>query len=295
MLIHAPQPEGEPTAVALQEREAHPGKALADPAADDGETRVHRLDGVGRHVLGHPEILVNAVEALADGHRQPAGNAFVEADREPLLLALRPQRVVHRVVPVAAPHRVRPQEDAPEAELFLGAAGLVHRRLHVLGRHHGGAVEALRIRRAEVRHPVVVGARDGGGERVVVVLLGVGEETAGGKEHRHVDALGVHRLELGPGVPASGVEVPELFQASEALTLRDHFVVALHRPPESGDDLAVVFQVDVDQVVRGPDRGPVAKAGFDVSPPEVRGLHHVHVAVHDPVTVYRHSRISLHQ
>ena len=121
----------------------------------------------------------------------------------------------------------------------------------------------------------------------------MGEETAGGKEHRHVDALGIHRLELGMGVPASGVEVPELLEAPEALTLRDHLVVAFHRAPEAGDDLAVVFQVDVDQVVRGPDRGPVAKAGLDVSLPEVRGLHHVHVAVHDPVTVYRHSRVSL--
>ena len=152
---------------------------------------------------------------------------------------------------------------------------------------------ASRIRRAEVGHPVVPGARDGGGQGVVVVLLGVGEQPAGGKENRDIDALGVHRLELDPGVPAAPVEVPELGEAPEPLALGNHLVVALHRAPEPRDDLAVMHEVQVDEVVRGPDRRPVAEPGVDPALPEIWGFHDVHVAVHDLVAVVRHLRILL--
>ena len=89
-----------------------------------------------------------------------------------------------------------------EPELLDRAPRLFDRVAHFVRRDHPGSEQALGICRAVVVEPVVVGARDGGGERRVQVVHGLGEEAARGIDHSDVDAFRVHRRELRPTVIA---------------------------------------------------------------------------------------------
>ena len=97
-------------------------------------------------------------------------------------LDLRPQRVVGLVVPRPPVHRGRREKDGLETELLHAASGLGDRAGHVMRRHHAGAVHAVRRVVAEVLQPVVVGARDGGGE---LGLQSVGADLFGRVQSEH--------------------------------------------------------------------------------------------------------------
>src|SRR5205807_2214292 len=92
-----------------------------DPAVAD------RVDDVLQQRVG-AELLADVAELGA--------RPLVEAQRDLELLELGPQRLVVRIVPVAPVHLVRPQEQAPEAELSHAAAGLGHRILDGERRDH---------------------------------------------------------------------------------------------------------------------------------------------------------------
>src|SRR5271156_6439502 len=87
----------------------------------------------------------------------------MKTDRNTKLLAFGPQRIVRRIVPRAFVDLARQQEDRLEAVFLYTAPGLRGRGLDVMRRYHRGAVHALAVGRHEIVEPIVVGARDRGG------------------------------------------------------------------------------------------------------------------------------------
>ena len=189
-------------------------------------------------------------------------------------------------MPVAALDRVRPHEHGAEPELLDRTSGFFDRVANVVRRDHPGSEQALGIGLAVVVQPVVVGPRDGGGERRVQVVDRLGEQPARGIDDGDVDAFGVHRIELRPTVPAS------LGGPAEALAPLVERVVGAARPRAQRrvprHRLAVDDDSEVgDVLLQAAWRERLVDA-VDVALPEVRRLHAVHVAVKDLEPVVRH-------
>src|SRR3989441_8520655 len=194
VLVHPPEEPGRPAAVALEEGDAEAGVALEDAAHAHADARLHHLERVAHHVTHDPPV--ESLAGLLDVRHLP-GAAFVEADRHAEALELGPERVVVRVMPVAAVDRVRAHEHGPEPELRHGAARLGDGRVDVVRREHGGAEQPRRVLGAEVGEPLVVRARDRGGELGVHPVLREGEEAAAREGSRAVSPPLVLRLLTG--------------------------------------------------------------------------------------------------
>src|SRR6516225_472375 len=92
VLVHAPEQERHPAAVALEERDAQTWMTREDAARAEGAGREHLLDRVRVDVLEHRV----GAELLADlAQRRPG--ALVESQRHLQLLERGPQRLVVRV------------------------------------------------------------------------------------------------------------------------------------------------------------------------------------------------------
>src|SRR5215510_3589284 len=276
VLVQAPEQEGHPAAVALEEGDAQPRMALEDAARAEGAGGEHLLDRMGIDVLEHrvgAELLADLTELGA--------RALVEAERHLELLERGPQRLVVRIVPVASVHLVRPEEHRAEAVLAHAAPRLGHGVVDVEGRDHAGAEQPLGILLAEVVEPVVVGARHGCGQAGLHVGDREGEKAARRIDDRDVDALDVHRLELHLRRPAAlGVGLPALLVQGVVLALPATVAVGV----DAGDaapGLAVVGQAQIALVLREPDRRAIAERGIDVARPQVGRLDDVDVAVED--------------
>src|SRR5262245_58642927 len=159
VLVHAPEQERHPAAVALEERHAQPRMALEDAARTEGAGGEHLLDRMRVDVLEHRV----GAELLADLAELRAG-ALVKAERHLELLERGPERLVVRIVPVAAADLVRSEEHRAEAILAHAAPGFGDRVGDVEWRDHAGTEQPLGVFLAELVQPVVVGARHCGGE-----------------------------------------------------------------------------------------------------------------------------------
>src|SRR3989475_12821375 len=104
VLVPPPEEPGRPAAVALEEGDAEAGVALEDAAHAQADARLHHLERVAHHVTHDPPV--ESLAGLLDVRHLP-GATFVEADRHAEALELGPERVVVRVMPVAAVDRVR--------------------------------------------------------------------------------------------------------------------------------------------------------------------------------------------
>src|SRR5947209_4444204 len=103
VLVHAPEQERHPAAVALEEGHAQPRMALEDAARAEGAGGEHLLDRMGVDVLQHrvgAELLAHLPELRA--------RPLVEAQRDLELLERGPERLVVGIVPVASVDLVRP-------------------------------------------------------------------------------------------------------------------------------------------------------------------------------------------
>ena len=255
---------------------------LQDAAQAEAAHREHLLDGVAVHVLQHRV----AGELLADLPQLRAG-ALVESQGHFQLLERGPQGLVVGIVPVPAVHLVRPQEHAAETELPDTAACLRHRVVDVERGDHPGAEQALGVLLAELVQPVVVRARHGRGESRLHVGNGQGEEAPRGIDHRDVDALDVHRLDLNLRGPAPLLERPPAL-----LVLR--MVMPVAAPAAIGvrgdapPRLAVPGQAQVPGVLGEPLRGAIPERGIDVPLPEIGRLDDVDVAVEHLEVSVRH-------
>src|SRR5205807_2571393 len=81
----------------------------------------------------------------------------------------------------------------------------VERREHGRPQHAGG------LALAKVKQPIVVGARDGGGEAWIWMRTAEHVQAARRKEHSDVDTLDVHGLELHVGSPTTAGRFPKDF------------------------------------------------------------------------------------
>ena len=129
------------------------------------------------------------------------GPSLVEADANAELLDRGPERIVVGVVPRAPIDEVRPQEDAPEPIVPHRPARLFHSGGHVVQRDHRDAEHPVGVPLAELVEPVVVGRGYRGAQRGIDAVDGEGHEPPAWIHGRDVDALGVHRLDLGLRVP----------------------------------------------------------------------------------------------
>jgi hypothetical protein len=140
VLVHAVQPERQPTAARLEERNLEPWEALDAAARDHRQRRQHLLERVRDHVR-HEEI----VEAVEPGRRQLPVSAFMEHDRHPKPLRLGAEPVVRGVVQRPPADWVRPEINALEAERRDGVPQLVDRRADVEQGHHADADQAAAV------------------------------------------------------------------------------------------------------------------------------------------------------
>ncbi len=109
VLVHAPEPEGEPPCIAFEEGDAEFRVSIEDAAGAEAEASVHLLDGMAGDVAHGPDMVGLIVEAVGDGLGEAALERLVKGYGDIQLLALLPQGVVDRVVPVPTLHGVRMQ------------------------------------------------------------------------------------------------------------------------------------------------------------------------------------------
>src|SRR5215471_9176963 len=121
VLVHAPEQERYPAAIALEERDTQAGMTLEDAARAERAGREHLLDRMRVDVLEHRV----GAELLADLAQGRPG-ALVKSERHLQLLERGPQRLVVRVVPVAVVHLVRAEEHRPKPVLAHAPARFGH-------------------------------------------------------------------------------------------------------------------------------------------------------------------------
>ena len=190
-------------------------------------------------------------------------------------------------MPVPAVHLVRPQEHAAEPQLPDTAAGLRHGVVDVERGDHPGAEQALGVLLAKLVQPVVVRARHGRGESRLHVGNGQGEEAPRGIDHRDVDALDVHRLDLDLRGPAPLLERPPallVLRMVMPVTAPAAIGVRGDAPPR----LAIPGQAQVPGIFGEPLRGAIPERGIDVPLPEIGRLDDVDVAVEHLEASVRH-------
>src|SRR4030095_11427564 len=150
VLVHAPEQERHPAAVALEEGHPQPRMAFEDAARAERAGREHLLDRMRVDVLEHrvgAELLAHLPELRA--------GPLVEAERDLQLLERGPERLAVGGVPRSAVPLLPPQEHAAEAELAHTPPGLRHGVVDVERRDHAGADQALRVLLAELVEPRV--------------------------------------------------------------------------------------------------------------------------------------------
>ena len=175
---------------------------------------------------------------------------------------------------------------------LLGRApGFPHRQRDVVGRQHSGALEPRRILLAEIVEPVVVGPADGLRQQRIHVGHGHDVQAGGGEQHRHVQALDVHGLELGLGIEPLGSREVDHVLARDLLPLADHARI-VGQGRALGPRLLAVQQQQVEiTAARDVDdsRRVLLERRIDVVFPEVHRLHDVHVGVDDFQSVFHRS------
>ena len=134
VLVHSLEPERQPPALPLEEREAKSRESLQHTAHDDVHAGQHLLHRVRRDVRD-PE----ALEAIRPRRLHARAGRFMEPHRHVQLLTGSPERVIIAVVPRPLVVDIRTEEDRLHSELDHGAARLHLRALHVVRRHGGGA------------------------------------------------------------------------------------------------------------------------------------------------------------
>ena len=212
--------------------------------------------------------------------------SLVKADGDVQLLQRGPQLRVVRAVKRDAVDEVGAHIDADGAEFADGAARLPNGLFRIVLRQHRGDLHPRRVGLAEVVEPVVVGAADRRRERAVHAVQPVGNvEADGGVHHGDVDALHVHRLELGaPVVVALAHRAGRLVGASA------HPVHTVGVVDVAGREASAFEEEGAAALARraGDAWGAVGEPRVEVALEQVGGLDDVHIGVHHFVAVAGH-------
>ena len=169
------------------------------------------------------------------------------------------------------------------------------RECDVVKGEHGSELQPVGAVLAEVVYPVVVRAAEALGEERVHAVARDEAEAHGGEEDGDIDAFHLHAHHLGDGVVVAldgEAQVRRGARARERLTLI------------GGDGLAA-FPVLLQVVVAGPGQAvdrhlcaarpsggaddPVTELGVEVAVEQIGRLHHMHIAINEPQTVFHHS------
>ena len=154
----------------------------------------------------------------------------------------------------------------------------------------GGELEPARIRRTEIARPVVVGAREGSRHRRIEIVVHQHLAAARAIDHRDVDALDVHGLEMGGCVVAARMGHRVVGMAGEGALLQ---ALADHRAARPLRHLGDLHLADLDDGLVGCALCGTGEAGgelleglLQVLLPETVRLHGVQVAVEDTESVF---------
>ena len=270
------------------------GMPLEDAAGGHAAEGHHELDGVAAGLAD--DAAVRGVEVAARdvvAERRLPGR--MEADRHAELLDGGPERLHLRVVNVPSVDRVRVADDRHRAEPAHRAPGLGDRAGHVVERDLGGELQARRLVLAVVVRPVVVRGGERGGDRRVEVVVHEHLAPARAVEHRHVDALDVHGLDVRRRVVAARVRdlvVRRPLEGAPLEILADGGGVRAlgHLPDLEIADLDHRLIRRVGRPAPEPGRELLERLG-EIALPEAVGLHRVQIRVHD-LEVVLHRRAS---
>jgi hypothetical protein len=159
VLVETPHEKGQPAAVAFEKGDPQFGVAVQNSAAAKTTDGEHLFDGMSKSMAQH-EIVAELFTDLA----RRRSVRLVKTERYAEIFERRPKRLVKRIVPIMAVDDVGAQKDGPKAQLLDTAPSLSYRIIDVEGRYHSGADELARIGPTKFIEPIVVGARERGGE-----------------------------------------------------------------------------------------------------------------------------------
>src|SRR4030095_4513626 len=181
------------------------------------------------------------------------------------------------------------QKYIAKPELLHAALRLGNRIVDVEDRNHTGAYEFACINLAKLIEPIVIGAGYSGGELGVHGGYAEYIQSPAGIEHRKIDSLLIHSVELNSRTPAPFHMGPEefLITVKDVARRRNCFRRRIHRSAPRSPIRSHESQIP--DVIGGAPRRVIFELGIDESLPKVRRLQDVHVAVQHFESVFRHS------
>src|SRR3970040_2179017 len=142
MLVHAPKPIGQPAGAGFEKDHLQLGISLQRSATNEAQTREHLLERM-RNRMGEKPL---PGETIGAGGGQKRAGAFMNQQWDGQLDDGSVERVIIGIIDIAAFDRIRPDEDAFEAELIDGSPGFLDGELHVLDWDYADAHESFGIR-----------------------------------------------------------------------------------------------------------------------------------------------------
>ena len=225
------------------------------------------------------EVVTEHVAYLPD---LAGGGGRMEAHGDAQLLQRGPKHVVVAGVPGHGAERLRTREHGHETQFLHRPPGLFGGLGDVVERDHGRALHPLGVGLAEIMEPVVVGPGHRGAELGVHVLTHHDAQADGRIHDGQVQPLLLHGVELRDSVETPSPGIGDL--RIDARGVEDAAAVGRRVALEN---LAVDHDHGRAAGGRAKYPGPtVAPLGFHVLFPQVRGLAHVHVRVHDLQSVF---------
>ena len=206
----------------------------------------------------------------------------MEAHGDAQLLQRGPKHVVVAGVPGHGAERLRTREHGHETQFLHRPPGLFRGLGDVVERDHGRTLHPLGVGLTEIMEPVVVGPGHRGAELGVHVLAHHNAQAYGRIHDGQIQPLLLHGVELRDAVKAPSPGIGDL--RIDARGVEDAAPIAGRVALE---DLAVDH--DHGRAAGGGAQDPrptVAPLGLHVLFPQVRGLAHVHVRVHDLQSVF---------
>ena len=203
----------------------------------------------------------------------------MKTDRDIHLLRFLPERIEIAIVNLPAIDRLRTKRQ-PDGAILHRALGFLNREIDVVQRDQRRAFQSLRIRLAEVRHPIVPRLAQIVGIFRLEVLVGMQRRSA--KQHGDVEPFLVHCRQLRHVVIVARQRLVE--------ALRHLVLMKIDHVTGRPDRLAVAQKITGHAMLgaRLTDRNPFAPFGIHVLRVQVRRLEHMHIAVECAETILGH-------
>src|ERR1043166_4358996 len=167
VIVHAPEPERQPSGIGFQNRQPEFRKLLQNPGENEMAQSRHIVAGKSKRVVETPECKLNIFATLAlqfsKWMETPLPVFTVGRDWKIQLAGELPQRIVFRFVQMFA-YRKKRISHRYGAELDNRAARLFNHLADIRTGQYGNEFKSLGIGAAVLVAPVVVGAAHGSAE-----------------------------------------------------------------------------------------------------------------------------------